>query len=180
MLNRFRSAIFLQPKGTQELQVRSKLAILHPSRFFFHVSLNHGGHWGIKDDFTTSFLHLYLSSTALWDLADSSPVHSQPIFCLLCLLFLLLPFTAPCKMVLTRPDLRDTSLCQLCFRFYRMVRRSSCGPIACWILAQTSPLVTWSLYEILSISYKDHVTNEEVRVKIQQAIGPHEDLLTIL
>ena len=25
-------------------------------------------------------------------------------------------------------------------------------------------------------SYKDHVTNEEVRAKIQQAIGPHEDL----
>ena len=30
------------------------------------------------------------------------------------------------------------------------------------------------------ISYKDHVTNEEVRVKIQQEIGPHEDLLTIV
>ena len=29
------------------------------------------------------------------------------------------------------------------------------------------------------ISYKDHVTNKEVRAKIQQAIGPHEDLLTI-
>ena len=31
---------------------------------------------------------------------------------------------------------------------------------------------------ILRISYKDHVTNEEVRAKIQQAIGPLEDLLT--
>ena len=31
--------------------------------------------------------------------------------------------------------------------------------------------------KILLISYKDHVTNEEVRAKIQQAIGPHEDLL---
>ena len=30
--------------------------------------------------------------------------------------------------------------------------------------------------KILHISYKDHVTNEEV----QQAIGPHEDLLTIV
>ena len=29
---------------------------------------------------------------------------------------------------------------------------------------------------ILHISYKDHVTNEKVRAKIQQAIGPHEDL----
>ena len=29
--------------------------------------------------------------------------------------------------------------------------------------------------KILHISYKDHVANEEVRAKIQQAIGPHED-----
>ena len=33
---------------------------------------------------------------------------------------------------------------------------------------------------LLRISYKDHVTNEEVRARIQQAIGPHEDLLTII
>ena len=32
----------------------------------------------------------------------------------------------------------------------------------------------------LRISYKDHVTNEEVRAKIQQANGPHIDLLTIV
>ena len=32
--------------------------------------------------------------------------------------------------------------------------------------------------KILRISYKDLVTNEEVRAKIQQAIGPHGDLLT--
>ena len=31
--------------------------------------------------------------------------------------------------------------------------------------------------KILHISHKDHVTNEEVRAKIQQAIGPHADLL---
>ena len=34
--------------------------------------------------------------------------------------------------------------------------------------------------KILRISYKDHVTNEEVRAKIQQAIGPHEDFLTFV
>ena len=33
---------------------------------------------------------------------------------------------------------------------------------------------------ILHISSKDHVTNEEVRAKIQQAIEPHEDPLTIV
>ena len=35
-------------------------------------------------------------------------------------------------------------------------------------------------YKILHISYKDHVTKEEVHAEIQQAIGPHEDLLTLV
>ena len=34
--------------------------------------------------------------------------------------------------------------------------------------------------KILHISYKDHVINKEVRAKIQEAIGPHGDLLTIV
>ena len=34
--------------------------------------------------------------------------------------------------------------------------------------------------KILRISNKNHVTNEEVRAKIQQAIGPHKDILTIV
>ena len=67
-----------------------------------------------------------------------------------CLVFSL-PFTVPCKMGLARPDERETwpYHCSLC-RF-TIVRMSSCGPIACWILARTSSLVTWSLYEMRSI-----------------------------
>ena len=34
--------------------------------------------------------------------------------------------------------------------------------------------------KILHFSYKDHVTNEEVRAKIQRAIAPHKDLLTMV
>ena len=33
--------------------------------------------------------------------------------------------------------------------------------------------------KILHISYKDHVTDKEVRAKIQQAIGPQGDLTTV-
>ena len=33
---------------------------------------------------------------------------------------------------------------------------------------------------LLNISYKDHVTNEEVRNKIKNSIGVHDDLLTIV
>ena len=32
----------------------------------------------------------------------------------------------------------------------------------------------------MHISYKDHVTNEEVRNRIQNAIGVHDDLLTMV
>ena len=34
-------------------------------------------------------------------------------------------------------------------------------------------------HKILHISYKDHVISEEVRAKIQQAIGPQEDLTIV-
>ena len=34
--------------------------------------------------------------------------------------------------------------------------------------------------KILHISYKDRVTNKKVCAKIQQAIRPHEDLLTMV
>ena len=33
---------------------------------------------------------------------------------------------------------------------------------------------------LLNISYKDHVTNEEVRNRIQNAIGVNDDLLTMV
>ena len=33
---------------------------------------------------------------------------------------------------------------------------------------------------LLNISYKDHVTNEEIRSRIQNAIGVHDDLLTMV
>ena len=36
------------------------------------------------------------------------------------------------------------------------------------------------LPQVVRISYKDHVTNEEVHAKIQQAIRPHENHLTIV
>ena len=118
-----------------------------------HQSLNRECRWGTTDDFATSFLQFSLFSTVLWDMANSRPVHSLMLssHLFLCLPCLLPPFTVPCKMVLARPYERKTcpyhfSLCPL-----TMVRRSSSGPIACWILAQTSSLVTWSLYEMCSI-----------------------------
>ena len=74
------------------------------------LSLNRESCLGTRDDFTTSFLYFSLFSTALWDLPKYRPVHflmlSSHIF--LCPPCLLPPFTVPCKMVLARPDERET------------------------------------------------------------------------
>ena len=108
-------------------------------KLHLHLSLNRGGRLGTTDDFTTSFLHCSLFSTALWDFASSRHVHSLMLsshlfFCLPCLLP---PFVVPCKIVLARPDERETCPHHCSSRLFTMVR-SSCGPIACWILAHTS------------------------------------------
>ena len=116
------------------------------------ISSHHEGRLGTAVDFATSFLHFLVFSTALWDLAISRPVHSLMLYShlFLCLPCLLPPFTVPCKMVLARPDEeRHDHHCSL--RLFTVVRRSSCGPTACWILARTSSLVTWSLHEMRSI-----------------------------
>ena len=118
-----------------------------------HQSLNREGCWGTTDDFATSFLHFSLFSTALWDLPNSRPVHSLMLssHLFLCPPCLLPPFTVLCKMVLARPDERETWPYHCSLRLFTIVRRSSCGPIACWILARTSSLAIWSLYEMCSI-----------------------------
>ena len=111
-----------------------------------HQSLNREGRWSTTDDLATSFLHFSLFSTALWDSPNSRRVHSLMLssHLFLCLPCLLLPLTVPCKMVLPRPDERETRPYHCSLRLFTIVRRSSCGPIACWILARTSSLVTWS------------------------------------
>ena len=102
------------------------------------------------------FSIFFLFSTALWDLPNSRPVHflmlSSHVF--LCLPCLPPPLTVPCNMVLARPDERETWPYHCTLRLFTMVRRSSCGQIACWILARTSSLVTWSLFEMCSILRK--------------------------
>ena len=105
-----------------------------------HQSLNSEGRWGTTDDFATSFLHFFLFSTAFWDSPNSRPVHrmmlsSHLFLCPPCLLPL---FTVSCKMVLARSDERETWPYHCSLRLFTSVRRSSCGPIACWILAWTS------------------------------------------
>ena len=75
-------------------------------------------------------------------LTNSRPVHSLMLSSHLFLYpsCLLIPFSVPCKMVLARPDERETWLYHCSLRLLTVVRRSSCGPTSCWILARTSSL----------------------------------------
>ena len=117
-----------------------------------HQSLKREGRWGTIDDFATSFLHFSLFSTALWDLPNIACSYPDVVFTLfLCLPCHLPPFTVPCKMVLARPNERETWPYHRSLRLFTIVRWSSCGPVACRILARTYSLVTWSLYEMCSI-----------------------------
>ena len=66
-----------------------------------------------------------------WRTPDlSSLMLSSHLF--LCPSCLLHPFTVPCKMVLARPNERETRPYHCSLRQFTIVRRSSCGLIACW------------------------------------------------
>ena len=145
------TSVSLQHHDLQTVSINISIWLCVCSLFLYHLhlnlSLNREGHLYTTDDFTTSFLHFLLFSTALWDLANSRPVYSLMLsshlfFYLPCLLS---PVTVRCKMVLARPDERETWPYHCSLRLFTIVRRPSCGPIACWILARTSSLVTRSL-----------------------------------
>ena len=72
---------------------------------------------------------------------------SHLFFCLPCLLP---PFTVPCNMILARPD--EWKYCPYhCSLCLFTIVRSLCGPVVCWVLEQTSLLVTWSLHKMRCI-----------------------------
>ena len=99
------SAVIRLHDNSSRLTNKIKIFLLH-----HHLFLNRKGRCGTTDNFATSFLHFSLFSTALWDLLNSRPVHSLMLssHLFLCLPCLLPPFTVPCKMVLARPDERET------------------------------------------------------------------------
>ena len=123
---------------------RTVFAAMFVCHHHHHLSFNREGRWGTTGCFTTSFLHVSQFFTSLWDLANSRPVHSLMLsshfFFPVCLVFF------PLSLCLARwfwPDLmykRHVHTTAVCVSL-RWSGGSSSGPIACWILAQTSSLV---------------------------------------
>ena len=77
-------------------------------------------------------------------------------------------------MVLARPDERETCPYHFSLHLFTMVRRSSRDPIACWILAHTSSVVTWSLYELRSILHHCTHRNKDFISVISAEVYFHE------
>ena len=103
-------------------------------------SLNLGGRRGTTDDVATIPFHPSLSSAALRESPNPIPVHSLMLSSHLffCLHLLLAPFTVPCRIVFAMPEDLEMWPYHLRFRFFTMVRRLSCTPVAFWILLRTS------------------------------------------
>ena len=67
---------------------------------------------------------------------EPSTVLTEPRYLKLATVSSFYPFTLPCKMVLARPDEREICPYHCSLRLFTMVKRPSCGPIACWTLAR--------------------------------------------
>ena len=99
-------------------------------------SLNLGGRRGTTDDVATIPFHRSLSYAALRKSPNYIPVHSLMLSFhhFFCLPLLVVPFTVPCRIVFAMPENLEMWPYHLSFRFFTMVRRSSCTPTAFWIL----------------------------------------------
>ena len=117
--------------------------------------------WGTTVDFTTSFLHSSWFSAFRSVMFHGRPVHSLMLSShrFLCLPLRLPPWTVHCRIVLASPD--DRVMCPYHFslRLFTVVKRSSYGPMAFPILAFTSSLVMWSLYDIPRSLRKHLISN---------------------
>ena len=105
--------------------------------------LNLGRRRGTTDDVATIPFQPSLSSAALRESPNLIPVHSLMLSSHLffCLPLLLAPFTVSCRIVFAMPKDLEMWPYHLSFRFFTMVRRSSCTPVAFWILLQANLLV---------------------------------------
>ena len=106
-------------------------------------SLYLGGRRGTTNDIATIPVHPSLSSAALRESPNPISVHSLMLSSHLffCLFLFLAPFTVPCRNVFAMPEDLEIWPYHLSFRFFTMVRRSSCTPIFCFLDSVANLLV---------------------------------------
>ena len=101
----------------------------------------------------------------------SIPWRCLPTCSSVCLFFFPLSLCLA-KMVLARPGEQETWPYHCSLRLFTFVR-SSCGPVARWILARTSSSVTWSLYEMCSI-LRYHLMSMDCILLRSSAVSVHD------
>ena len=109
-----------------------------------HLSSNHRGRWGTTGNFTVSSIFFCSPlPSGTWRTPGLSipPISSSHLF--FRLPSLLPSLTMPYKRVLARPDERETCPYHFSLRLFTIVTGSSCGPIACWILARYLSWEAW-------------------------------------
>ena len=108
-----------------------------------HQSLNCEGCWGTTDDFATSFLHFSVLHCPLGPAEFQACPFPYVVFPPLPLSALTFFPLSQCLAGWFRLDpmsgRHDHNHCSLCL--FTIVRRSSSGPVACWILARTSSVL---------------------------------------
>ena len=139
-----------------------------------HFPITRKDRWGTIDDFLTSSLHVSLFSIALWESANSIPVHSLMLSSHLffCLPLHLPPLTVPCKIVFARPDDRDT-------RPLQFMLLNCCKKVVIWSdglfdLAADSFVSNTSLYDMHKIFRKHLISMTCIHRRLQNHIkyGP--------
>ena len=149
-----RSAVLLTKRWSQIIERDIDLPHQSHHHHHHHQSLNCEDRWSTTDYSITSFLHFLCSPlpSGTW----RTPGLSIPWCCL----FPPIPLSAwsfsffYCALQNCFGQTWWTGDRAMPLQFaslLRMVRRSKWGLIACCIFAQTSSLVTWSLYEMRSI-----------------------------
>ena len=119
-----------------KLQIKQPLLSTDHYHHLISSQSHNLGHGGTTDDVAAILFHPSLSPAALRESPNPIPIHSLKLSFRLffCPPLLLAPFTVPCRIVFTMLEDLEMWPYHLSFRFFTMVRRSSCTPIAFWIL----------------------------------------------
>ena len=119
-------------------------------------SLNLGSRRGTTDDVATIPFNHSQSSATLRESPNHIPVHSLMLSSHLffCLPLLLAPFIVPCMIVFAMQEDLEMWPYHLSFRFFTMVRRSSCTPTAFWILLRTFSFDNGLCRKCSEVSYR--------------------------
>ena len=125
-------------------------------------------------DFTTSFLHSLGFSAFRSMTLHSRPVHSLMLSShhFLCLPLRLPPWTVPCRIVLASLDHHVACPYHFSLHPFTEARRPSYSPMAFSILAFTSSLVMWSLYEIPRSLQKHLISNAYILLSMSAVMVP--------